>query len=66
MPFLNTLKKYKKTKQYNFYYEHLKSILNLTHFQQASYLTACKQESGDQNLHWHVESEKDSSEKHFH
>lgn len=32
MPSLNTLK-YRKTKQYNFYCEHLKSILNLMHFQ---------------------------------
>lgn len=33
MPFLNTAQKYKKTKQYDSYYEHLRSILNLTHFQ---------------------------------
>lgn len=45
MPSLNTLKKYKKTKKYNSYYEHLKGILNLTCFQQASYLTASRQES---------------------
>lgn len=61
IPFLNTLR-YKKTKQNNYYYEHLKSILNLTDFQQVSYLTAFKQESGNQNPNWHVESEKESKE----